>query len=351
MKTTRMEQDVFGVTADGITVDRYTLRNSRGMAVSLITYGATVTELWAPDSQGKRDDIVLGFDNLAQYETQSPYFGCTVGRVAFRIVGGKFSLDGKTYQLALNSGIHHLHGGIKGFSKVVWKAEPEERPDAVAVKFTHFSPDGDQGYPGNLQVTAVYSLTEQNELRIDYSATTDQPTPVNLTHHGYFNLAGADSGNVLGHVVRLDADHYTPSDATMSPTGEIAPVMGTPLDFTRPMAIGLRVGTPDGVKDGYDLAYLHNHPEGTLATVAVVEEPVSGRRMEVLTNEPAIIFYTGHYLNGTLQGKRGRTYGKHAGLCLEPGRLPDSVHHDAFPSVILRPGQIYQHTCLYRFGT
>lgn len=351
MKTARIEQDRFGVTADGMAVDRYTLRNSQGMAVSLITYGATVTELWAPDRQGKCDDVVLGFDNLAQYETQSPYFGATVGRVAFRIVGGQFSLDGKTYRLTLNSGLHHLHGGAKGFSRVVWKAEPEEQPDAVAVKFTYLSPDGDQGYPGNLQTTAVYALTEHNELRIDFTATTDQPTPVNLTHHGYFNLAGAGSGHVLGHVVRLAADHYSPSDANLCPTGELAPVQGTPLDFTRPMAIGSRVSTPDGVKDGYDLAYLRTRPDGTLATVAVVEEPVSGRRMEVLTNEPAIIFYTGNYLDGTLEGKRGVTYGKHAGLCLEPGRLPDSVHHAAFPSVILRPEQVYRHTCLYRFGT
>lgn len=350
MNTLRIEKDAFGITAEGAAVDRFTLRNSHGMAVSLITYGATVTELWVPDRDGDAADIVLGFDNLAQYESESPYFGCTVGRVAFRIVGGEFTLNGKAYRLTLNNqGLHHLHGGTKGFSKAVWNAEPEERSDAVAIRLTHLSPDGDQGYPGNLQVTAVHSLTEQNELRIDYTATTDQPTPINLTHHGYFNLAGAGSGDVLGHVVRIDADQYSVTDQDLCPTGELAPVKGMPLDFTRPTPIGARVGKPDGVADGYDLAYLQRPSGGELACVAMVEEPRSGRRMEVLTGEPAIIFYTGQYLNGTLKGKHGATYSKHAGLCLEPGRLPDSVHHKRFPSVILEPGQTYHHTCVYRF--
>jgi aldose 1-epimerase len=352
MKMLGIEKDGFGVTADGVSVERYTLRNSHGMVVSVITYGATVTELCVPDRDGHVEDLVLGFDHLAQYESESPYFGCTVGRVAFRIVDGQFTLNGKTYQLTRNNhGQHHLHGGSKGFSKVVWKAEPEKRPDAVAVKLTHFSPDGDEGYPGNLQVAAIYSLTEQNELCIDYSATADQPTPINLTHHGYFNLAGAGSGDVLGHVVRIDADRYSPTDATLCPTGELAPVRGTPLDFTRPAPIGSRIGKPDGVADGYDLAYLCRDSEGELATVAVVEEPRTGRRMEVLSTEPAVIFYTGQYLDGTLKGKRGVTYPKHAGLCLEPGRLPDAVHHAKFPSVILPPGQTYRHTCVYRFRT
>ncbi len=350
MKTLSIEQNRFGTTADGVAVDRYTLRNSQGMAVSLITYGATVTELWAPDREGNISDLVLGFDNLAQYESESPYFGCTVGRVAFRIVEGQFSLNGKTYQLTRNNqGRHHLHGGTKGFSRVVWKAEPQEQANAVAVKLTHVSPDGDQGYPGNLQVTAVHTLNEQNELRIDYSATTDQPTPVNLTHHGYFNLAGAGSGDVLGHVVRIDAERYSPTNAALCPTGQLAPVAGTPFDFTRPMTIGARVGQAQGVADGYDLAYLYRPCEGELASVALVEEPHTGRRMEVLTTEPAIIFYTGQYLDGTLRGKRGQRYSKHGGLCLEPGRLPDAVHHAQFPSVILQPGETYRHTCVYRF--
>jgi aldose 1-epimerase len=346
-----IEKNGFGTTSEGIEVDRYVLRNSHGLSLSLVTYGATVTELWLPDRDGKLDDVVLGFDNLAQYETQSPYFGCTVGRVAFRITAGKFTLDGKSYQLTCNSGGHHLHGGSKGFSKRVWKAEPEERPGAVSVKLSLRSADGDQGYPGDLAVSAVHTLTDQNEFRIDYTATADQPTPINLTHHGYFNLAGAGVGDVLGHVLRLDADRYTPSDKTMSPTGEIATVKGTPLDFTRPTPVGERIDTPQGVPDGYDLAYLQNHPAGALATVAMLLEPRSGRTMEVLTTEPAIIFYTGNYLDGTLKGKRGAAYGKHAGLCLESGRLPDSVNHANFPSVILRPGQTYRHTCVYRFRT
>lgn len=344
-------RSVFGTTADGLQVDQYTLRNINGMSVALLTYGATVTELWAPDRRGQVDDVVLGFDNLAAYETQSPYFGCTVGRVAFRITAGQFELDGQSYQLALNAGPHHLHGGPKGFSKCVWKAETDERPGAVAVKLSLQSRDGDQGYPGNLQATAVHTLTDQNELRIDYTATTDRPTPVNLTHHGYFNLAGAGSGDVLQHVLRLDADRYTPSDKTLSPTGQIAPVAGTPLDFTQPTAIGARMRGQDGMPDGYDLAYLHTRPTGMLCPVAQVVEPTSGRTLEVLSNEPAIILYTGNYLDGTLMGKRGVVYGKHAAFCLEPGRLPDSVNHDTFPSVILRPGQIYRHTCVYRFGT
>jgi len=350
MSIDRIEKSCFGATADGISVDRYTLHNVHGMAVSLITYGATVTELWAPDRQGKLDDLVLGFDNLPQYETQSPYFGATVGRVAFRIVGGKFSLDGTSHQLTLNSGQHHLHGGTKGFSKVVWKAEPEERPDAAMLRLTHVSPDGDQGYPGTLHVSAIHTLTDANELRIDYTATTDRPTPINLTHHGYFNLAGAGCGNVLGHVLQLNANRYSPTDKGLCPTGELASVAGTPLDFTRPMTIGDRVGKPDGVSEGYDLAYLRTSPAEALATVAVVDESVSGRRMEVLSSEPAIIFYTGNYLDGTLRGKRGAVYLRHAGLCLEPGRLPDSVHHAAFPSTILRPGEVYRHTCIYRFA-
>lgn len=345
-----IERDRFGTTADGIRVDRYILRNSRGMSVALITYGATVTELWVPDRQGKLDDVVLGFDNLAQYETESPYFGCTVGRVAFRIVGGQFTLDGTSYQLTRNSGPHHLHGGTRGFSRCVWKAQARESAEGPSVELSLLSPDGDQGYPGNLHATAVHTLTEQNELRIDYTATTDRPTPVNLTHHSYFNLAGAGSGDVLGHVLWIDADRYTPTDKTLSPTGQIASVRGTPFDFTRPMAIGARMPGSAEVADGYDLAYLHNHPEGQVALLAKVEELQSGRTLAVLSNEPAIVLYTGNYLDGRLRGKRSAVYRKHAGLCLEPGRLPDSVHHEQFPSTVLRPGQTYRHTCIYRFS-
>jgi aldose 1-epimerase len=340
-----IEKDVFGTTSDGKPVERYVLRNANGLAVGLITYGATVTELLVPDRQGAFADVVLGFNNLAQYETESPYFGCVAGRVAFRIAEGRFTLDGKSYQLTLNNGRHHLHGGVRGLSKVVWEARPLETAQGKAVEFTHTSPDGDQGYPGNLQVAVIYELTDDDELLIQYSATTDQPTPVNLTHHSYFNLAGAGSGDILGHVLHIDADRYTPTDKELTPTGEFASAIGTPFDFTTPTAIGARIEQVGG----YDLSYLLNHQAGSLARVATACEPTSGRSMEVLATAPAVILYTGHYLDGTLQGKDGKVYPKFAGLCLETGHLPDSVHHPKFPSVILRPGETYRQTCVYRF--
>lgn len=341
-----VEEQSFGTTAEGAAVDRYTLRNPHGLSVALITLGATVTELHVPDRHGKLDDVVLGFDGLSQYQTQSPYFGCTVGRVAFRIPGGRFELDGQTYQLERNQGEHHLHGGSKGFSWVVWEASPWESPDGPAVRFRYRSPDGDQGYPGNLDATVVYTLTTGNELKIDYTAVTDRPTPVNLTHHGYFQLAGAGAGDVLDHVVQLDADRYTPTDASMTPTGELAPVAGTPFDLTSPVRLGDRQAETGGI----DLAYLHNDTGGSLERVARVEEPTSGRDMEVWSTAPAVIFYTGKWLPERLEGKGGQVYGKFAGLCVEPGHLPASVHHPQFPSTILRPGATYRQTIVYRFS-
>jgi aldose 1-epimerase len=343
-----IEKEVFGTTSDGARVDRFTLRNAGGMTVRVVTYGATVTELHVPDRDGNLDDVVLGFDKLSQYETESPYFGCVAGRVAFRIAEGRFTLDGKSYQLTLNNGRHHLHGGVRGFSKVVWEAEAVEQDEGPTVRFTHLSHDGDQGYPGNLRATAVFTLTDKNELKIEFTATTDQPTPVNLTHHGYFNLAGAGSGDILDHVLQIDADQYTPTDEDLTPTGEFAAVRGTSFDFTAAKTIGDRVEDAGG---GYDLSYLHNHQDDSLAAVATAYHPTNGRAMEVLTTAPAIVLYTGHYLDGTLQGKRGKTYPKFAGLCLEPGHLPDAVHHPKFPSVILHPGETYEHTCIYRFVT
>jgi aldose 1-epimerase len=366
MSNAGIEKNVFGATADGIQVDRYTLRNANGLTLRLITYGATVTELHLPDREGRLADVVLGFDRLEQYETESPYFGCIVGRVAFRITHGRFELDGKPYQLTLNTGPHHLHGGVKGLAWVVWKAEPITNEQGPAVKLTYRSPDGDQGYPGNLDLAVVYALNDQNEMRIDYSATTDRPTPVNLTHHGYFNLAGAGSGDVWGHVLRLDANRYSVTDEAIIPTGELAPVEGTRLDFTSPTALGARLDHAGGAVVGYDLAYLLDRQDdslahvatmqepttdGSLAHVATMQEPTTGRVMEVDTTAPAMIFYTGEYLDGTLKGKGGVVYPRHAGFCLEPGHLPDSVHHPNFPSVILRPGETYRQTSLYRFST
>jgi aldose 1-epimerase len=350
MSKARIDKDTFGTTADGTRVDRYTLRNASGMTLRLITYGAAVTELHVPDRNGRLADVVLGFDRLEQYETESPYFGCIVGRVAFRITRGRFELDGNAYQLTLNTGPHHLHGGVKGLSWVVWEAEPIETGEGPAVKLTHRSPDGDQGYPGNLDAAVVYALNDRNEMRIDYTATTDRPTPVNLTHHGYFNLAGAGSGDVFDHRLWLRADRYSVTDEAIIPTGELAPVEGTRFDFTGPTALGARLDHAGDQVVGYDLAYLLDRQDTSLAHVATVHEPSTGRVMEVDTTAPAMIFYTGEYLDGTLKGKSGAIYPRHAGFCLEPGHLPDSVHHPGFPSVILRPGETYRQTSVYRFS-
>lgn len=345
-RTAAIEKDTFGTTADGTSVDRYTLRCG-GITVRLITYGATVTEAWVPDRRGTLADVVLGFDQLSQYETQSPYFGCSVGRVAFRIADGRFVLDGKSYQLALNDGRHHLHGGRPGFSHVVWQAEPLPDDVAPGVRFTYRSADGEQGYPGALDVVATHTLRDNGELRIDYTATTDRPTPVNLTHHGYFNLAG--EGDVLRHVLQIEADRWFPADQPDLPSGEIAPVAGTPFDFTRPTPIGARIDQIGGAAQGYDLAYLCKRPSGEMARVATLQEPESGRALDVSTDAPALVLYSGNYLDGALCGKRGAVYARHAGVCLETGHPPDAVNHPHFPSTILRPGDVYRHTCVYRF--
>jgi aldose 1-epimerase len=350
MSQAGIAKDLFGVTADGTPVDRYTLRNAHGAMVRLVTFGATVTELHVPDARNELADVVLGFDDLAQYETDQAYMGRMVGRVAFRIAGAEFELDGRRHQLTRNDGLHHLHGGTRGFSYVVWQAEPAATGPAPALRFTHRSADGDQGYPGTVEVAIVYTLNEENELRIDTTATTDRPTLMSLTHHSYFNLAGAGSGDVLGHVVQLDADRWLPDAPSGVPSGEIASVKGTPYDFTRPMSLGARIGRAGGQPPGYDLCYLLNRGEAPLARAATVFEPSSGRRMEVLTTEPAIVLYTANYLDGSLRGKRGMCYGRHAAVCLETGRPPDAIHQPQFPSTVLRPGETYRHGCVYRFS-
>lgn len=345
------QRERFGVTADGVPVDRYTLHND-GVTVRLITCGAAVTELWVPDRVGRAADVVLGFDELGPYEdpAKNPYFGATVGRVAFRITGGHFTLDGKSHQLTLNTPPHHLHGGDRGFSRMVWNAEAVTAAGSPGVRFTLVSPDGDQGYPGTLKVTVVYTLAPKGELRIDYAATTDRATPVNLTHHGYFNLAGAGTGDVLGHALELATSHYTPLDEKKIPTGQVAPVEGTPFDFRRPTEIGNRMKTDPEVADGYDLSYPLDGADGSLRRAATLSESASGRTMEVWTTEPAIVLYTGNYLDGTVRGKGGAIYRKHAGVCLETAHLPDSVNQPKFPSIILRPDQTYRQTCVYRFS-
>jgi aldose 1-epimerase len=346
-----LQCESFGRTRDGQAVERYTLRGPGGFAVRIISYGATVTELFVPDRDGRPADVVLGFDDLASYESHSPYFGCAVGRVAFRIPGGQFALDGRTYPLDRNSGMHHLHGGTGGFSWRVWDAEPVVGEQGPAVRFRLFSEDGDQGYPGRVEATVVYGLIENNGLRIDWSAATDRPTPINLTHHGYFNLAGAGAGDVLQHLLQIDADRYSETDAETIPTGNLPSVTGTPLDFQHPVRIGQRVGKAAGQVDGYDLAYLLRSEPHEIRHVASLVDPVSGRKMDVLTDAPALVLYTGNHLDGTLQGKLGRTYPRFGGLCLETGNLPAAVHHSQFPPIIVRPGQVYRHTCIYRFPT
>jgi aldose 1-epimerase len=343
----------FGQTKEGVPVDQYTLTNRRGMIAKVITYGATLTDLIVPDRTGKPGDVVLGYDKLEPYLAGVPYFGSTVGRVGNRIAKGRFTLSGKSYTLATNNGPNHLHGGIKGFDKVVWKAETVPGASAASVKFTYHSPDGEEGYPGSLDATVVYTLTDENELRLDYTATTDKATPVNLTNHSYFNLAGDGSGDILGHVLTIAADQYTPVDAALIPTGELTPVRGTVFDFTTPTAIGARIAkVPIAPPIGYDHNFVLRRadPAAGPRLAARVLDPKSGRTMEVLTTEPGVQFYSGNFLDGTLKNRNGIPYNKHAALCLETQHFPDSVNHPNFPSTILEPGQTYRTTTVYRFG-
>ena len=345
--TMRVEKQAFGATPEGKNVDAYELTNANGLKAKLITYGAILVSLEVPDKTGALGDIVLGYDDLDGYVANNPYFGATVGRVGNRIAKGKFSLDGVDYQLATNDGDNHLHGGIKAFDKVVWDAEPVEKADAVGVKFTYLSKDGEEGYPGNLTCTVIYTLTNQDELKISYEATTDKATPVNLTHHSYFNLAGQGSGDVLGHVLMLNAEEFTPVDATLIPTGELKAVTGTPMDFSTPHTIGERI---EQVEGGYDHNYVLTSQDGTLALAARVIEPTSGRVMDILTTEPGIQFYSGNFLDGTITGKAGKVYPKHFGFCLETQHFPDSPNQPEFPSVILKPGETYTQVTVHKFS-
>jgi len=350
-----LTQASFGKTTDGQEITQYTFTNA-GITAKVIDYGAILTELHVPDAKGNVADVVLGFDNVKQYETESPYFGATTGRVANRIAKGKFTLDGKEYTLATNNAPNHLHGGIVGFNKKIWKAETLKTIEGPAVKFSYTSPDGEEGYPGNLAVEVTYTLTKDAELRIDYKATTDKATPINLTHHTYFNLAGQGNGTILNHELKLTADHYTPVDATLIPTGNIAKVEGTVFDFRRPAPIGGRIHLLKGdaaTKDpgGYDLNYVLNNQTGKVALAAKLHDPSTGRIMEIWTDEPGIQFYTGNFLDGSLTGKAGKVYQKHFGLCLETQHYPDSINQPKFPSTVLKPGETYTQTCVHKFYT
>lgn len=349
MSKPTLKSDSFGTMPDGTPVKIYTLANSRGMTVKITEYGGIITELWVPDRQGKPDDVVLGFDNLQEYTKGHPFFGAIAGRVANRIAKGRFTLDGKDYTLAVNNGPNHLHGGKEGFDKKVWKSRALPATDrAVAVEFAYTSPDGEEGYPGTLAVKVTYTLTEESELRIDYEAVTDKATPVNLTNHSYFNLAGR--GDVLGHLLRLDADRYTPADAGLIPTGDIAPVKGTGLDFTQPRRLGERITEFESFAKGYDHNFVINGGGSKLTLCARVEEPTSGRVMEISTTEPGVQLYTGNHLDGKRTGVGGIVCGRHSGFCLETQHYPDAINKPQFPSVVLRPGRAFQSTTVMKFS-
>ena len=349
MSKSSLHKQTFG-QVDGKPVDLYVLTNGKGAVAKIMTYGAIVTELHMPDRTGKLDDVVLGFDNLEGYLKGHPYFGAIVGRVGNRIAKGKFTLNGATYQLATNNGPNHLHGGIKGFDKVVWAAEPLQVADGVAVKLSYLSPDGEEGYPGNCKVEVVYTLTEMNELRIDYTVTTDKDTVANVTNHSYWNLLGAENGGILGHLMMLKANDYTPVDETLIPTGEFKPVAGTPMDFRAPHAIGERIQQVGGNPVGYDHNYILDKPMAQLGLVARVEEPKTGRILEIFSTEPGVQFYSGNFLDGTLKGKKGVVYPQYHGFCLETQHYPDSINHPNFPTYVVEAGQTYKSTTVHKFS-
>jgi len=353
-----INQRAFGTLPDGRAVDLYTLSNGRGMSAQITNYGGIVTSLQVPDRNGRAEDIVLGFDTLAAYVKDNPLFGALVGRYANRIKGAQIKLDGKTYNLAKNNGPNHIHGGHIGFDKVLWQATPLRRAGAVGVSLRHFSPNGNEGYPGNLMVKVEYTLTDHNELKIDYSAVTDQTTVINFTHHSYFNLAGAGEGDILGHLLTINADRFTPIGSDLIPTGEVRSVAGTPLDFRRPVAIGARIKQSDEqlkFGGGYDHNFVLNRSgrldlrDDTPTLAARVYEPKSGRSMAVYTTEPGMVLYSGNFLNG-VRGKGGKIYNKRFGFCLETAHFPDSPNHANFPTTILKPRQNYRQTTLYRFS-
>jgi aldose 1-epimerase len=339
----------FGKTSEGTPIELFVLTNGR-ITAKVMTYGAIVTKLHVPDRAGKTTDVVLGFDNLDAYLAGHPHFGAMTGRVANRIAKARFTLDGKEYTLAANNGRNSLHGGRKGFDKVVWKAADASGPAGPAVRLTYLSPDGEEGFPGNLSVSVTYTVTADDSLKIDYTATTDKATPVNLTNHSYFNLAGPAAGSILGHELTLAADQYTADDDESIPTGELKSVRGTPLDFTTPTTIGARIDQIPGNLGGYDHNYVIRPDTKSPAFAARVREPGSGRVMEMFTTEPGVQLYTANGLNGTLKGPGGVVYGKHQGFCLEAQHFPDSVHHLNFPSIILRPGSTYTQTTIYKFS-
>ena len=348
----KIKKTVFGTLPDGRVADQYTLKNANGMEIKISNYGGVITHWTAPDKDGKFEDIVLGFDSLSGYLTPPPYFGAIIGRYGNRIAKGKFTLDGKNYQLAKNNSENHLHGGLVGYDKVLWNAEPMEGEES-ALKLTYLSKDGEEGYPGNLNITVIYTLLKDNSLKMDYSATTDKSTIINLTNHSYFNLSGFKK-DILDEEVTLNADRYLPVDKGLIPTGELRSVIGTVFDFTKPTLIekGINEVKDEQIKlgGGYDHAWILNKKGNELSLAATVLEKTSGRKMEVLTTEPSIQFYTGNFLDGKLTGKGGVKYVKRFALCLESEHYPDSPNQSAFPTVVLKPNEKYSTSTIYKLS-
>jgi aldose 1-epimerase len=342
----------FGKTSTGENVDIYTLTNVNGVEAQITNYGGIVVSLKVPDRNKRLDDVVLGFSNFESYLKNDPYLGALIGRYGNRIAKGRFKLKGVEYKLAVNNGENHLHGGIKGFDKVVWTGRQIKTAAGPAVVLTYLSKDGEEGYPGNLRVRVTYTLTNKNELRIDYSATTDKDTVINLTHHSYFNFLGEGNGDILNHRLQIHADRFLPTDAGSIPTGELKSVAGTPFDFLKITQIGTRINEDhEQLKfgNGYDHTWVINGRAGTLRHAATASEPSTGRIMEVWTTEPGVQFYTGNFLNGTLTGKAGKPYTRRSGFCLETQHFPDSPNQPSFPTTTLRRGATYRSTTIYRF--
>jgi aldose 1-epimerase len=349
-----MTRRPWGRTAAGESIELFTLESRSGLEVEITNLGGIVVSLKAKDRRGRFDDVVLGFESLEPYQKRHPFFGCIAGRYGNRIGGARFEIDGKTFPLPRNDGENTLHGGVSGFDKKVWTAREAGTKEAPALELRYSSPDGEEGFPGRLEVKVTYSLTADDGLRIDYEATTDKPTVVNLTNHSYFNLAGPGGGDILSHVVFLDADRFTAVRAGLIPTGELRSVAGTPFDFRTPTAIGARIdaaGDQLELAGGYDHNFVLNGKAGELRLVARVREPVTGRVLEVLTTEPGVQFYTGNFLDGSVTGKKGTVYERRSGFCLETQHFPDSPNQPSFPSTVLRPGQTYKTTTIFRFTT
>jgi aldose 1-epimerase len=342
-----IEKSRYGKLPSGTEIDLYTMQNANGLTCKIITFGGAITEMHLPDHERRFADVVLGYDDLDGYVKDTSYFGALIGRVANRIAGGRFELNGKSYTLARNNRPNHLHGGPKGFHKVVWQGEPVSTENGSSLRLTYISPDGEEGYPGTLKAVVTYTLNDQNELLLDYEAMSDHPTPINLTNHSYWNLEGG--GTILDHSLKLEADRFTPVDGTLIPTGEIEPVKGTPMDFTSAKRIGTDLQRMGGSPAGYDHNFVLNSGSGKRDLAARLVEPKSRRALEVWTDQPGIQFYSGNFLDGSVKGKRGDFYQRYTGLCLETQQFPDFINHPNFPQSILNPGAIYRQSTMFRF--